>query len=138
MFMFGSIEKLEDYWQKSSPADYLAMHNALNSISQDPLFCGFLVPEVLLSCRYLKLRGRLMPSAKDSHIELFSNHLGVIDSSEINFEWLKLPYPIGNNIYTLSPLLARLSWRAAEMSHFYWLSKFFTGDPQIALSSEPI
>lgn len=138
MFMFGSVEKLETYWHPCSNSEYLEIHETLNSISSDPLYSAFLVPEVFLASRYLMSIGRFNKIAQTSHVELFGNHIGVVDSSEMNFEWFKLPYPIGNNIYSLSPLVNRLTERSVELTHFAWICDFLSDTPDIRLNSEPI
>ena len=124
MLMFGDFTSMSRYWAKITPKEYLEAFASLNNNYRDPLYGQFVVPEVFLACKYLEKLGLLQQSSKSSHFELFSNHIGIVDSQEIGFSWYKFKCPIVNNFHSINPFFSNYSEKSTELTHLDWLIQF--------------
>jgi hypothetical protein len=134
MLMFGDFPEMSKYWARIKPRDYIQLLDSLNSKYADVRYGRFLVPEVFLACRYLESHGMLSNDASESHFDLFSRLIGVIDSKDIGFSWIKFNSPIINNLHLINPFFSNYSQKSAEMTYMDWLVQFILIREEVDIS----
>ena len=125
MFMFGETKFLLAFWKPSNPIDYEETAKYLREKFREPLWNGFLIPEVWLAARYLDHLSIDLSSPGFSTTHAWSVYFGVIDSSAIDLVWFKTHEWLDSNYLTRVWFSSEFHPEMGELRFADWLTSYF-------------
>ena len=125
MFMFGETKYLLAFWKPANPVEYEETTKYLREKFREPLWNGFLIPEVWLAARYLDHLDLDLSSPGFSTTHAWSVYFGVIDSSAIDLVWFKTHEWLDSNYLTRVWFSSEFHPEMGELRFADWLTSYF-------------